>query len=81
MEHYELVLHRAPLDVVSHAISATNTLVLGLSPAVASSLLASQTALAASMAALNAVSGQHNQQAINSTACVQGVLALLGRRR
>lgn len=80
MSHFELVSQPAQLDVITQAIAATNTLILGLSPAVSASLLSTQTALAASLAALNAVSGQHQQQAINSAACVRGVLALLRRR-
>lgn len=70
-----------PLSAVTDAIAATNTLVLGLSPAHAAHLTMTHAALASGLALLNAVHGQHQQQAINTAACVRGVLALYGRGR
>ncbi len=70
-----------PLAVVTDAVAATNALVLGLSPAHAAHLTMTHAALASGLAFLNAVSAQHQQQAINTAACVRGVLALHGRGR
>lgn len=78
-----MTVHVVPnsLAAVTDAIAATNTLLLGLSPAYAAHVSMTQAALASGLACFNAVAGQQQQQAINTAACVRGVLALHGRGR